>query len=123
MTEPTEDDYAVHVAAFAVDPSNPFNEQKAMWAREDLNSLLVSVESVLSQAEAQDMPLASALAVVALGTAGMDEEVMSRDRVCSILALALVHLCAFNRAAREAAGVPPRWLREVAREEVPDVPA
>lgn len=123
MTEPTGDqEWEYHVTAFQIDPSNPNNDQMVMFVREDLNSLLLSVEGVLAQAEEQDTPLASVLAVVGLGIAGMREEVMPRDRVCSILALALVHMCAFNRAAeeREVDATIARWLREVAREEVPD---
>lgn len=123
MTEPTEDgrEWSVHAAAFKIDPTNPHNEQLAMWAREDLNSLLLSVEGVLEQADRLDTPLASVLAVVAMGIGGMDEDVMARTRLCSILALALVHLCAVNRAA-EANATIARWLREVARLEVPDAP-
>lgn len=114
-----EDEYHHHLVAFRIDPTDPHNEQLAMAARDDLNGLLQTTEGLLAQAEDADLPLASVLAVHAAGIVSVEEELMPRERLAGMLALACVHLCAFNRAAEQAE--VGRWLREVAGlEEVPD---
>ncbi|HEY6020534.1 MAG TPA: hypothetical protein VIY48_11795 [Candidatus Paceibacterota bacterium] len=73
-----------------VDPGDPHNDQMLAQTSEDLTQHLEIVRHVLDQAEEKDAPLSAVVAVVA--TSMIENEKMPRERLASLLALALVQI-------------------------------
>lgn len=86
---------------FSVEPGNPHNDQILAMIREDLRSLLDTViHPMVDQAEAQDADLSTMMA--ALVNSWLEDPIsMSRERMASVMALALFLISA---GEREAAG-------------------
>jgi hypothetical protein len=82
---------------YEVDPGDPHNDQLAALTAVDLTKQLENVQHVLDQAEESDAPLSAVLAVIAQSLIDQDGE-MPRDRLASLLALALVRLAAEARS-------------------------
>ena len=89
---------------YDIDPGDPYNDQMLAQAREDIrNQLDTTVHHLLNQIEAANAPLSSGLAALAVHWIG-DEELMPRNRLASLLALALVMLAEAERAGRIGGG-------------------
>lgn len=77
------------MARVEVDPGDPHNDQMLEQTKEDLNRHMKIVREVLDQAEEQDAPLSACIAVLASHWI-REEEIMPRERLASLLALALI---------------------------------
>lgn len=77
-----------------VDPGDPHNDQVLAQTAEDYKNNMLVVRDVIRQAEEQDAPLSSILAVVSV--AYVNNEHMTRERMASLLALSLVRNHAKN---------------------------
>jgi hypothetical protein len=76
------------VTTIEVDESDPHNDQLLAQTADDLMNHMETVRSVVEQGEEQNAPLASIVA--ALATAWIDTPSMTRERMASVLALALI---------------------------------
>lgn len=76
---------------YNVNPDDPFKEQLYRGASDDLWQHIATANEVLRQAQDQDAPISSSL--VALTQHFIDdEEGMPRERLASMLALALLRI-------------------------------
>lgn len=74
-----------------VDPGDPRNDQMLAMTAEDLSSHMENVRYVLDQAEDHDAPLSAIVGAIATNWIEAKDR-MSRERLASLLALALVKL-------------------------------
>lgn len=124
---------------YSVDPGNPINDQMLAMTKEDIRQILdTTIYRLLDQKEAVEAPLSSAMAVLALEYIH-SEEYMPRDRMASLLALALItlaekerdlsdkringvyNLCSECQAGLPVDGVPVDWTVTVSRGEISSI--
>lgn len=85
--------------------AHPTNDQSAAAARDDLNWHIKSTRRTLRDAAQQGVDEIDALATIA-ATLIMSEEDMPRERVCSLLAVAMLRFVHLEDANGEASDRP-----------------
>lgn len=82
---------------YHVDPGNPINDQMLARTKEDMRGILdATISKLLDYKESAGAPLASAMAVLATDYM-TNEEYMPRDRMASLLSLALITIAENER--------------------------
>lgn len=103
-----------------VDPGDPRNDQMLAMTAEDLSSHMENIRYVLSQAENYDAPLSAIVAAIATNWIEAKDR-MSRERLASLLALALVRLQA--QAIQEEAGELTEFIRKMTGQSAKNKPS